>query len=112
MIIGKRQNSTAGHGAAERRMDAAAPKSSPADSDTAGTKMLVPQEKFHSQAEHRLNRPDASFVVHLIATAEQVPQTRAIRRASVADAMSYYDAVTKVASSGSRVMTTGLSRVA
>ncbi|WP_315744550.1 MULTISPECIES: hypothetical protein [unclassified Bradyrhizobium] len=35
-------------------------------------------------------RPDASFVAHLIATAEQVPQTRHLRRAATADALSAY----------------------
>jgi hypothetical protein len=35
-------------------------------------------------------RPDASFVAQLIATAEQLPQTRALRRGAPADAMSAY----------------------
>jgi hypothetical protein len=38
-----------------------------------------------------LPRPDSSFVTQLIATAEQVPQTRTLRRASTADALSAYD---------------------
>jgi hypothetical protein len=38
-----------------------------------------------------LPRPDPSFVTQLIATAEQVPQTRTLRRASTADALSAYD---------------------
>ena len=37
-----------------------------------------------------LPRPDPSFVTQLIATAEQVPQTRTLRRASSADALSAY----------------------
>lgn len=37
-----------------------------------------------------LPRPDPSFVTQLIATAEQVPQTRNLRRATPADAQSAY----------------------
>jgi hypothetical protein len=39
-----------------------------------------------------LPRPDPSFVTQLIATAEQVPQTRMLRRATSADALSAYGA--------------------
>ena len=39
-----------------------------------------------------LPRPDPSFVTQLIATAEQVPQTRTLRRATSADALSAYNA--------------------
>jgi hypothetical protein len=39
-----------------------------------------------------LPRPDPSFVTQLIATAEQVPQTRTLRRAAPADALSAYNA--------------------
>jgi hypothetical protein len=35
-------------------------------------------------------RPDANFVAHLIATAERLPQTRELRRAAPADALSAY----------------------
>jgi hypothetical protein len=38
-----------------------------------------------------LPRPDPSFVTQLIATAEQVPQTRILRRATPADALSAYN---------------------
>ena len=41
-------------------------------------------------APRRVIRPDASFVTHLIATAEQLPQTRHLRRAAPADALSAY----------------------
>jgi hypothetical protein len=37
-----------------------------------------------------LPRPDPSFITQLIATAEQVPQTRTLRRAAPADALSAY----------------------
>ena len=40
----------------------------------------------------RLSRPDPSFVTHLIATVEQVPQTRLHRRAAQVDALSAYHA--------------------
>ena len=35
-------------------------------------------------------RPDPSFVTHLIATADQAPQTRSLRRASIEDAQTAY----------------------
>lgn len=38
-------------------------------------------------------RPDARFVVHLIATAVHEPQTRALRRAAPSDAVSTYSSV-------------------
>jgi len=37
-----------------------------------------------------LARPDPSFLAHLIATAEQAPQTRSMRRASLSDAQIAY----------------------
>jgi hypothetical protein len=43
-----------------------------------------------SQTLVRLSRPDPSFVTHLLATAEQVPQTRNHRRAAQADALTAY----------------------
>ena len=36
------------------------------------------------------NRPDPSFITQLIATAEQAPQTRIMRRGSCADALAAY----------------------
>jgi hypothetical protein len=39
-----------------------------------------------------LTRPDPTFVTHLIATAEQVPQTRSLRRGTPADAQTAYGA--------------------
>jgi hypothetical protein len=46
----------------------------------------------HAQTGGRLSRPDAGFVAHLIATAEQAPQTRRLRRASPDEALSAYAA--------------------
>jgi len=40
----------------------------------------------------RLSRPDASFVAHLIAMAEQDPQTRVLRRAAISDVEAAYSA--------------------
>jgi hypothetical protein len=40
----------------------------------------------------RLSLPDPTFLTHLIATVEQVPQTRQHRRAAQADALSAYRA--------------------
>ena len=37
-----------------------------------------------------LMRPDASFLTQLIATADQAPQTRSLRRGSYADAQAAY----------------------
>ena len=39
------------------------------------------------------NRPDPSFLAHLIATAQLVPQTRILRRAATADVQAAYRAV-------------------
>ncbi len=111
MIVGKCSNPPAGYGAAEQRRDSAAPDGPGADNDVAGGREVAIQGRFRPRTAARWSRLDAPFVTQLIATAEQVPQTRVLRRASVADAMSYYNAVTKAASSGHRVMTRGLSRV-
>lgn len=52
---------------------------------------LVPTtQELHWAAKLPLPRPDPSFVTQLIATAEQVPQTRTLRRAAPADALSAY----------------------
>jgi len=53
----------------------------PADRSTDGRATLV-----------RAARPGAGFVAHLIATAEQLPQTRHLRRATTTDAHSAYAA--------------------
>src|ERR1700751_1289841 len=54
---------------------------------------VVPVTPTVYQAPKRaLPRPNASFVAQLIATAEQLPQTRNLRRAAPADALSVYSA--------------------
>jgi hypothetical protein len=57
-----------------------------------------------SQASIRpLSRPSSIFVTHLIATAEQAPQTRSLRRATPADAQTAYRATQRpVAGAGLR----------
>ncbi|MET0220891.1 MAG: hypothetical protein ABW213_09560 [Tardiphaga sp.] len=40
----------------------------------------------------QIARPDAAFLIHLIATAEQAPQTRVLRRADVGDVIAAYRA--------------------
>ncbi len=55
---------------------------------------LVPMvETAHwSMPSHALTPPNAIFVTHLIATKEQAPQTRSLRRAALCDADSAYKA--------------------
>jgi hypothetical protein len=61
---------------------------------TPGTALvpLTPAAKAEPASLH-LNRPDPSFVTHLIATAEQSPQTRILRRAATADVEAAYRSV-------------------
>lgn len=54
----------------------------------------------------RVARPDASFIAHLIATAEQVPQTRELRRAAVSDVEAAYRAVASQNAAGSMISRT------
>jgi hypothetical protein len=53
---------------------------------------LVPlaQEARWSRPLVRRAPPDPTFVAQLIATAEQIPQTRSLQRAATADAVSAY----------------------
>jgi len=54
---------------------------------------LVPvTQSVHWSPRPSMARPDPSFVTHLIATAAQAPQTRILRRASLADAQTAYGA--------------------
>jgi hypothetical protein len=53
---------------------------------------LAPAEQA-GPASRRLNRPDPSFVTHLIAMAEHSPQTRVLRRAATADVQAAYRSV-------------------
>jgi hypothetical protein len=51
---------------------------------------LTPSVQYASKLP--LPRPDPTFVTHLIASAEQVPQARSLRRAASADAHLAYAA--------------------
>ncbi|MGJ4926467.1 hypothetical protein ACQR1I_00555 [Bradyrhizobium sp. HKCCYLS2038] len=63
---------------------------------------LVPAGRAFERRESviRAARPDAGFVTHLIATAEQLPQTRQLRRAAPADARSAYSATLQPGAGG------------
>ena len=52
-------------------------------------------------ASLRTARPDPSFITHLIATAEQVPQTRVLRRAEIVDVEAAYRKAAGVYAAGS-----------
>ena len=74
-------------------------RTEPATDDTAtsaaepASRALVPLTTFvERRARRRWYRwtPDPIFVAHLIAEAEQVPQARRMRRASMADAQAAY----------------------
>ncbi len=53
---------------------------------------LVPVIETVRWAPKTAPRPDPTFVAQLIATADQAPQTRSLRRASLADAQTAYGA--------------------
>jgi hypothetical protein len=54
---------------------------------------LVPlTQSVHWSSKAAIARPDPNFVTHLIATAAREPQTRSLRRASLADAQTAYGA--------------------
>ena len=53
---------------------------------------LVPVAQFVPWSSRGAPRPDPTFLAQLIATAEQAPQTRSLRRASLADAQTAYGA--------------------
>ncbi|QUS38282.1 hypothetical protein RPMA_05065 [Tardiphaga alba] len=61
-------------------------------------------------ASLRSVRPDASFIAHLIATAEQVPQTRNLRRAEIVDVEAAYRKAAGVYAAGAA--TNRMTRVA
>ena len=53
---------------------------------------LVPVTQSVRWSPRSAPRPDPTFVAQLIATADQAPQTRGLRRASLADAQTAYGA--------------------
>ena len=60
------------------------------DVETPCVELVPVTPAVHEASKLALTRPDASFVAQLIATAEQLPQTRNLRRAEPADALSAY----------------------
>ena len=61
--------------------------------DTSACVDLVPvSQSVHWSSKRAMARPDPTFVTHLIATADQAPQTRSLRRGSLADAQTAYGA--------------------
>jgi hypothetical protein len=55
---------------------------------------VVASAQWPRVTDQQLSRADPTFVTHLIATAEHVPQTCSLRRATVADAEAAYRSVT------------------
>lgn len=51
---------------------------------------MVTAAKWSRISSSQLSLSNSTFVVHLIATAEHVPQTRSLRRATPAEAQSAY----------------------
>ena len=63
------------------------------DADAPACVELVPvTQSVHWSPKRAMARPDPTFVTHLIATADQAPQTRSLRRGSLADAQTAYGA--------------------
>jgi len=61
------------------------------DADAPACVALVPvTQTVQWSRKSTMARPDPTFLTHLIATADQAPQTRSIRRASIEDAQTAY----------------------
>jgi hypothetical protein len=73
----------------------AAPKAGdpPAKAASVALVPVVAAPRRLTLAAPGLTRPDPSFVTHLIAMAEQSPQTRMLRRAAPADVQAAYRSV-------------------
>jgi hypothetical protein len=52
----------------------------------------APSAQWSPASGKSVSRPSSIFITHLIATAEQAPQTRSLRRATAADAQIAYGA--------------------
>jgi hypothetical protein len=110
MIVVKCPTITTGNERAQSGREPAEPSYCDAAAGTALVSLETGKPRL--AAAPRPNRLDAVFVVHLIATAEQVPQTRSQRRASVADATSCYETMTRIASPGRATAPARMSRMA
>jgi hypothetical protein len=63
------------------------------DADEPGCVALVPvTQSVRWMPKGPIARPDSGFVTQLIATAAEAPQTRSLRRGSLADAQTAYGA--------------------
>lgn len=62
--------------------------------EAAAARALIPLERVEPVSVLRPVRPAASFVAHLIATADLAPQTRTLRRATPAAAQTTYNRAT------------------
>jgi hypothetical protein len=51
---------------------------------------MVTAARWSQVSSSQRSLPNSTFVAHLIATAEHVPQTRSLRRATPADALTAY----------------------
>jgi hypothetical protein len=60
--------------------------------EPAGVELVPMTQNVHWSPKSALPRPDPSFMAQLIATADQAPQTRSLRRASPRDAQNAYGA--------------------
>jgi hypothetical protein len=58
-------------------------------------RLPAPVESFVSASPSVGRRPLAPFLTHLIATADDAPQTRRLRRTAVSEALSAYAATTQ-----------------
>ena len=64
------------------------------DADKPACVDLVPvTQSVQWSSKQAMARPDPTFIAHLIASADQAPQTRNLRRCSLADAQSAYGAI-------------------
>jgi hypothetical protein len=76
------------------RPEQAADDGTPADARLACVALVptAPSAQWSPASRKPLSRPSSIFITHLIATAEQAPQTRSLRRATAADAQIAYGA--------------------
>lgn len=74
------------------------------DEEPAASRALVPVERAIRTSTVGTARPDASFVAHLIAMAEQAPQTRVLRKATSVDARAIYERMTARGNDNGKVL--------
>jgi hypothetical protein len=69
---------------------------------------VTPPMQRDNDAPPKVNRPDAGFIAHLIATSAQAPQTRARRRAEPGEAVSAYAGLGQRPSRAGRILSRSL----